>query len=134
MNRIFPKGTEPEQIAQAVFALSRRLDTGKSWQVTLQEYRPRRTDAQNAYLWGVAYPMFLDGHEALRGWTKDDLHQFFLMEHFGEETLEIAGKQYHKPLRRSSRLNKQEFSDYIEFLNQRAAELGLWLPEPGEHT
>jgi hypothetical protein len=131
MNRIFPKGTTPDQIASAVSVMVRWLDPAKSWKVTLEEFRPRRSDAQNAFLWGVVYPSILEGGgEALAGWQKDDLHEFMLGEHFGWETLTLGGKTVHKPVRRSSRLNKQDFSDYLEFLSRRAAELGIVIPEP----
>jgi hypothetical protein len=137
MNRIFPRGTTPDQIATAISVMVRWLDPGKSWKVTLEEFKPRRSDSQNAFLWGVVYPSILEGGgEALAGWQKDDLHEFMLGEHFGWETLTLGGKTVHKPVRRSSRLNKQDFSDYLEFLSRRAAELGIVIPEPsyGEHT
>ena len=137
MNRIFPKGTTPDQIASAISVMVRWLDPGKSWKVTLEEFKPRRSDMQNAFLWGVVYPSILEGGgEALAGWQKDDLHEFMLGEHFGWETLTLGGKTVHKPIRRSSQLNKQDFSDYLEFLSRRAAELGIVIPEPsyGEHT
>jgi len=137
MNRIFPRDTTPDQIATAISVMVRWLDSGKSWKVTLEEFKPRRSDSQNAFLWGVVYPSILEGGgEALAGWQKDDLHEFMLGEHFGWETLSLGGKTVHKPVRRSSRLNKQDFSDYLEFLSRRAAELGIVIPEPtyGEHT
>jgi hypothetical protein len=131
MNRIFPKGTTPDQIASAISVMVRWLDQTKSWKVTLEEFKPRRSDMQNAFLWGVVYPSILEGGgEALAGWQKDDLHEFMLGEHFGWETLTLCGKTVHKPVRRSSRLNKQDFSDYLEFLSRRAAELGIVIPEP----
>jgi hypothetical protein len=131
MNRIFPRGTTPDQIATAISVMVRWLDPGKSWKVTLEEFKPRRSDSQNAFLWGVVYPSILEGGgEALAGWQKDDLHEFMLGEHFGWETLTLGGKTVHKPVRRSSRLNKQDFSDYLEFLSRRAAELGIVIPEP----
>jgi hypothetical protein len=137
MNRIFPRGTTPDQIATAISVMVRWLDQTKSWKVTLEEFKPRRSDSQNAFLWAVVYPSILEGGgEALAGWQKDDLHEFMLGEHFGWETLTLGGKTVHKPVRRSSRLNKQDFSDYLEFLSRRAAELGIVIPEPtyGEHT
>ena len=131
MNRIFPRGTTPDQIATAISVMVRWLDQTKSWKVTLEEFKPRRSDMQNAFLWGVVYPSILEGGgEALAGWQKDDLHEFMLGEHFGWETLTLGGKTVHKPVRRSSRLNKQDFSDYLEFLSRRAAELGIVIPEP----
>lgn len=131
MNRIFPKGTQPDQIAQAVSVLVRGLDFRKSWKVSIEEFRPKRSHQANAYLWGVCYPAILEGGgEMLAGWDKQDLHQFFLMEHFGEETLEVGGRTYSRPFRGSSGLNREEFTEYLEFLSRRAAELGITIPEP----
>jgi hypothetical protein len=131
MNRIFPRGTAPDQIASAISVMVRWLDQTKSWKVTLEEFKPRRSDMQNAFLWGVVYPSILEGGgEALAGWQKDDLHEYMLGEHFGWETITLGGRTVHKPVRRSSRLNKQDFSDYLEFLSRRAAELGIVIPEP----
>jgi len=54
----------------------------------------------------------------MRGWTRDDLHEFFLIDHFGYEVHELFGKKRLKPMRRSSRLNKQEFTDFIAHIQQ----------------
>jgi hypothetical protein len=131
MTRIFPKGTPPDQIAAAVSVLVRGLDQRRSWQVTIQPFRSRRSSAQNAFLYGVVYPAFLEGGgEALGGWSKEDLHEFMLGEWAGWETLSIGGRTVQKPFRRSSSFSKQEFSDYLEFIAVRAAELNIVIPEP----
>ena len=52
------------------------------------------------------------------GWTKDDLHEFFLIDHFGEN-LKLFGKKRLKPMRRSSRLNKMEFADFVHLRTAR---------------
>lgn len=131
MQRIFPKGTQPDQIASAVSVLVRELDPTISWKVVIEAFKPKRTDAQNRFLFGVVYPSILEGGgEALRGWNAQDLHTFFLGEHFGWEVVEGFGKKRHKPLRRSSKLTKQEFSDYLAFIEVRCAEMGIHIPEP----
>lgn len=107
------------------------LPLDKAYRVEVSEYRPRRTDQQNRYLFGVVYPTILEaGGEALGGWTAADLHEHFLGEHFGLESLSFGGRAYEKPIRRSSRLNKQEFSDYVAFVQRQAAGLGIYVPEP----
>lgn len=131
MRRVFPRGTPPEQIAAAVAVLVRDLDLTQSWQVSIERYKPKRSDRQNSFLWAVVYPSFLEGGgEMLAGWSKEDLHEYLLMEHFGSESLKIGGKVHHRPFRRSSGLSKIEFRDYIDFIGQRAAELGIVIPEP----
>lgn len=131
MQRIFPKGTPPEQIAAAAAVLVRELDPSKSWKVTLEEFKPRRSTSQNNFLFGVVYPAVLEGGgEQLRGWSTSDLHEFFLIEAFGSEIIEGFGRKRHKPLRRSSKLTKQEFSDFLALIESRCAELGIQIPEP----
>jgi hypothetical protein len=107
-----------------------QLPPGKPWRLEVSPYRPRRTDEQNRYLWACYGTILEQGGEALGGWTREDLHEHFLGCHFGVEHLTLAGREYEKPTRRSSRLNKQEFSDYIAFIQRRAAELGIYIPDP----
>jgi hypothetical protein len=48
----------------------------------------------------------------------------------GWETLEGFGRKRMRPIKRSSKLNKQEFSDYLLFLETRCADMGIVIPEP----
>lgn len=131
VKRIFPKGSHPEDIAHAVLRMTQQLPTNKAWAVTVEEWKKPRTQQQNRFLWGVAYPAILEGGgEALRGWTRDDLHDYFLGECFGWETLEGFGRKRMRPLKRSSALTKQEFSDYLIFLEAKCADMGIVIPEP----
>ena len=112
-----------------------RLPTDKAWRVAVQELKKSRSGAQNRYLWGVAYPAILEaGGEILGGWTADDLHEYFLGEHFGWETIEGFGRRRMKPLRRSSKLTTMEFSDFVASIQRKAAELGIYVPDPNEET
>lgn len=131
MKRVFPKGTPPEQVIKALTGVITALDRDKSWSIEIVEWRKPRTHQQNAYLWGVVYPSILEaGGEVLAGWQRDDLHEYFLGECFSWETLQGFGRKRMRPLKRSSALNKQEFTDYLEFISQRCAELGIVIPEP----
>jgi hypothetical protein len=131
MRRVIARGTPPDQIANAISNMVSRLDPAQSWQITVEAFKPKRSDQQNAFLWGVVYPSILEGGgEALRGWTTNDLHEYFLIEAFGSEVIEGFGRKRHKPLRRSSKLTKQEFSDYLAIIEAKCAELGIHIPEP----
>ncbi len=126
MRRVIARGTPPDQIANAISNMVSRLDPAQSWQITVEAFKPKRSDQQNAFLWGVVYPSVLEGGgEALRGWTTNDLHEYFLIEAFGSEVIEGFGRKRHKPLRRSSKLTKQEFSDYLAIIEAKCAELGI---------
>ena len=131
MRRVIAKGTPPDQIANAIANMVSRLDPAQSWQISIEAFKPKRSDQQNAFLWGVVYPSILEGGgESLRGWTTTDLHEYFLIEAFGSEVIEGFGKKRHKPLRRSSKLTKQEFSDYLAIIEAKCAELGIHIPDP----
>jgi hypothetical protein len=131
MRRVIARGTPPDQIANAISNMVSRLDPAQSWQITVEAFKPKRSDQQNAFLWGVVYPSVLEGGgESLRGWTTNDLHEYFLIEAWGSEVIEGFGRKRHKPLRRSSKLTKQEFSDYLAIIEAKCAELGIHIPEP----
>lgn len=131
MKRIFAKGTTPEQLANAAIRMVQGLSPDKTWTIEITEWKKPRTNQQNAFLWGVAYPAILEGGgEALAGWTRDDLHEYFLGECFGWETLEGFGRKRTRPLKRSSALTKQEFSEYLMFLENRCMDMGIVIPEP----
>lgn len=101
------------------------------YRVAIEEAKPKRSDPQNRYLWGVVYPAIL-GAGRLDGWSANDLHEYLLGEHFGWELVEGFGRKRQRPVRRSSKLNKQEFSDYVAFIQQRMSEHGIYVPDPNE--
>jgi hypothetical protein len=102
------------------------LDAAKAWEVTVKEKKRTRSEQQNRYLWGVVYATIC---EHLPGWDAEDVHDYFLGEHFGWEVLEGFGKKRIKPIRRSARLNKMEFADYIAFIQRKMAERGVYIPD-----
>ena len=92
----------------------------------------QRSTSQNAYIWGVCYETILEHGLREQGWTAGDLHDYFLGEHFGWETLEAFGRRRMRPIKRSSGLSKTEFTDYIAFIQRKAADLGVYIPDPEE--
>jgi hypothetical protein len=123
-NIILPKGDGNRARATKVIM---SLPTDKPWMVTIEPYQRRRTEQQNRYLWGVCYATMI---QHLPGWRAEDVHEFMLGEHFGWEKLEGLGGIRLRPILGSSRLNKQDFSDHIAFIQQKAAELGIFIPDP----
>ena len=94
--------------------------------------KSRRTNDQNALLWALYSDALKQGGETLGGWTTEDIHEYMLGEYWGWQVCEALGRKRQKPARRSSRLTKMEFSDFVAFVVQRFAEDGivLELPEP----
>lgn len=101
---------------------------GKQIRVEVGQYRKRRSDEQNRALWGVAYRTLSEE----TGNDLNDLHEYFLGEYFGWELIDVLGQQRRRPMRRSSKLNTMEFSDFYAFIQRRAAEFGVYVPDPGE--
>ena len=106
------------------------LEFDKSWLVTIKEIKPTRSLQQNAYLWGVCYTIFLE-ESGLKeqGWTNEDLHDYFLGEHFGWEEKHLLETKIVRPIKRSSKLSITEFADYLDFVIRKAAEHGIVIPD-----
>lgn len=96
--------------------------------------RSRRSNDQNALLWALYDDVIRKGGETLGGWTKDDLHEWALGEHFGWDEHKAFGRTRLKPKRRSSTLTKQEFTDFLDWFVRRMAEFGIVLELPGEEA
>src|SRR4051812_44669950 len=86
-----PKEAELREtvIARAVAQL-RRLPDGKAFVLKVEELRPKRSEQQNRYLWGVCYAELL---KVLPGWDSDDVHEYMLGECFGWEVMEGMGRK-----------------------------------------
>lgn len=125
---ILPKLMSREGTIARIACVLGTLAQETAWCIEVKEHKPRRSDAQNRYLWGVVYPTVLKAGK-LEGWTAEEVHDYCLGEHFGWETVTGLGRRKIRPIRRSSRLNKQEFSDYIAFIQRRMSERGIYIPD-----
>lgn len=131
MKRIFPPKTRTDAIEQSLRLMLKGLDTSIAWQLVLEPFKKPRTNQQLAYLFGVVYATVLEqGGDKLQGFDKNDLHEWFLMEYGGAETIELMGRVKHKPLRRSGKFSAAEFSEFLEFIQRRCADLGIDIPDP----
>ena len=117
-----------------IAAQLRALPQNTAWKVTWKRHESKRTTDQNALLWALYEDIIERGGETMAGWDKEDLHEFFLGERWGWTTLAFAGQRRKKPARRSSRLNKTEFSEFVEFILRFMAEQGVYLTLPSEEA
>lgn len=131
---VLPRMMSRERMIQRIAAVLSGLSMGQAWRIEIAEHQPKRSDNQNRYLWGCVYPTILKASMMLQGWTNEDLHEYFLGEHFGWETLSGFGKKRLRPIRRSSKLSKLEFVDYVDFIQRKAAEFGVYVPNPNEEA
>ncbi len=112
-----------ERVVSELFKL--RCDT--AWAIAAEEKKPLRSDHQNRYLWGVCYREVC---KHLEGFDAEDVHELMLGEWAGWEVVEAFGKKRQRPIRRSSKLNKQEFADFVDFIQRYMAEKGIFIPDP----
>lgn len=125
-----PDLADRSQIAQSVHDFVMCALPGKRLKVTVEVAKKRRSDEQNKYLWAAVYPTILKSHEHLRGWSAEDLHEYMLGEIFGWEVLEGFGRKRMRPIRRSSGMSTIEFNDFVTQIQQRMAEIGIYIPDP----
>ena len=123
-----PEVADRERVADNLRAFVMAALPGKRLKVTVEEAKKRRSDDQNRALWGVAYKTLSDA----TGNDPEDLHTFFLGEHFGWEVVTVMGEKKRRPMRRSSGLSTVEFAEFYNFIQRRAAEAGYYVPDPGE--
>ena len=114
------------RIAANLHAFVMQALPGKQLRVTVDEFRKRRSDEQNRYLWGVCYAALRDA----TGQDVADWHEYMLGEWSGWESYMLFGKQRIRPMRRSKKLSTVEFAEYVAFIQRRAAEHGIYIADP----
>ena len=127
---LLPKLLHREGAIDRVLNVLMTLPMDKAWRVEVKEAKSTRSEKQNNTLWWIYQTILEMGGEPMGGWTKDDLHEFFLCSHFGTEVHEVFGKKRQVPRRRSSKLGKLEFAQYVDFIYRFMAEQGVVLPDP----
>ena len=123
----------PRELLDWCYEVSRQMTPEKPHVVTIERKRNTRTLEQNAYLWGVVYKTLSDQFFAEHGWDKDDIHDYFLGECFGWQKLSGVSRPRVKPVHSSKNLPKQDFSDYIAFIQRWAAQNGIVIPDLSAH-
>jgi hypothetical protein len=122
---VLPKASREEAIDRLACWLATCLPN-KLVQVTVQQLRSTRSQRQNRYLWGVCYREL----EKQTGQEAEDWHEYFLGEWSGWDRVEMFGRHKLKPRSRSSKLSVADFAEYVSFIQRRAAEYGVYIPDP----
>ena len=129
---VLPKLMPRERAIERIALVLSGLDLGKAWRIEWTEHKPRRSEQQNRYLWSIYGHILKVGGEEMRGWTKDDLHTFFLGEFSGWDKRVLFGRTRLVPVRRSSRMNKQDFTDFVDSISSFMAQRGVYVPTPDD--
>lgn len=123
-----------ESVLRRALDFLQRLPDTKSWRIEVTMHRKTRTTEQNAALWGVAYPALSEA----TGQPVNDWHEYMLGEYFGWVEYSLFGKRKLRPARTTttgfngedSKLSTVEFADFYDFIQRRAAENGICVPDP----
>jgi NinB protein len=123
-------GKERGSAMNRIAAFLSRLPKDRDFKVEISEQKARRTLSQNALLWALYGDILKKGGETMAGWETSELHDYFLIEHYGSEKVQMFGRLKLRPLKRSSGLSKTEFSDHVDFVVRSMAEQGVVLRLP----
>lgn len=126
--RLMDRTRQIAHIARVLASLP--LDSG--WTLEVKKTVTRRSHAQNRLLWSLYEQILERGGEGMAGWEKEDLHDFFLIQHFGHEVREMFGRKRLVPLQRSSKLDKQQFADLVDHIVRFMASQGVCLDMPAD--
>lgn len=107
----------------------RHLSLDPPWVMRLEEYSPRRSLDQNAFLHAVPLRILADE----TGHSIEDIKEYLLGEAFGWQDSAVFGTKVQRPVKRSSQLTTKEFSWFLDWIESWAVQtLGIQVPRPGE--
>ena len=103
------------------------------YRVSIVRIGKKRTDPQNRYLWGVVYPLLLNGLNAL-GWdftTDEQFHEYCKARFCPDPVMNYTTGEVVNLPSSTAKMTVEEFQAYIQKLGQFAQEdLGFVLPDP----
>lgn len=117
-----------------LLALLNALDPSKPWLVSVERFVKKRTNLQNAALWGCAYKALKES----TGNDPEDLHEYFCGEYWGWDVFDVMGRKKKKPKRttttgydgKSDVISTVDLSAFYDFIQQRSAQNGYDVPAP----
>jgi hypothetical protein len=137
---VLPRGDRKRALPLAISMLE-NLDEEAAWKVTVEPVKNVRTISQNAYLWGVCYPMMSERS----GYETAELHEYLLGEFYGWVEKRVPKKPSNPkgtesvPRRSTTKdeageravLTTTEFAAFVDFVQRLAAEkMMLVIPDP----
>lgn len=113
--------------SEAVRRIMRGFKRGKVL-ATFKAYRPSRSSAQNRYWHGVVVPAFVDRC----GYTFTEAKDALALELIPREVVDVKTGEVKTVPGHTSDLNTKEFNELIERAQRLGAEMGIYIPDPGE--
>jgi hypothetical protein len=129
-------GPERPGVTQRAHDFIDRLPANKSWVVSIEPFVKRRSKKQRCSLFGVAYGAIMEAMGLRGAAEKDDLHEFMCGEYFG--WTEATPLKRARPVRTTTtneagerdEISTLKALDMYAFIQQRAAENGIDVPDP----
>lgn len=96
----------------------------------------KRSNPQNRYYWGLVIPLVKNGIKEMgTELTSEETHEFLKAKFNTSELVNEATGQTEYLPRSTTILTKLAFSEYIQKIQQFAAEfLNIFIPDPGEQV
>lgn len=111
-----------------------RFFEGQAVTVTIDTRSDDRTEQQNKYLWGVIYPELRDGYRELGYDVNTEQVHGMVGEMFLKRPIFQNGEIVKHYIHSTAKLNKTEFSFFVEQLMRHGAEdLGIAISPPQKH-
>lgn len=123
---ILRKDTERTAIVDRIASQLRALPQTRAWSVTVAQYHAKRSDQQNAYLWGVVYKTISDA----TGYSSDEIHELLGKLFLPDGEIRIGGTVMRRR-KSTATLSKMEFAEYVDrVIAWAASEGGIVIPAP----
>jgi hypothetical protein len=95
---------------------------------SMKVHRETRSNAQNRFWHGVVVPAFVDHC----GYTFAEAKDALALELLPKEVVDVKTGEVKTVPGHTSDLNTKEFNELIERAQQLGAEMGIYIPDPGE--
>lgn len=137
---ILPRLVDRSRVIARFTTVLQSLPVDRAWRVEVIEHKPKRSDQQNRYLNGVCYAAI----SAATGYERDDVSEFLCGAYWGWRDKKVPKTPRNPdgvesvPVRTTTTdengkravLNKQDFADYVAFVQRFAASKGIFIPDP----
>lgn len=105
--------------------------------ITIAKKSKKRSNEQNAYLWGVVYPIVKNGLKdaGYNNVSTEQVHELLKSMFIKEDLVSESTGEVMTIVGRSSELTTSQFMEYLEDIKQFAAEqLNCYIPDPNEQS
>lgn len=102
-----------------------RAFNNKRVEITIQKLKSSRSAMQNRYYW-----LLLGILSKEIGYTSEEVHDMVKYKFLKEEI--VIGNETEITVKSTTKLGKDDFSNYIEQIKEWASHLNIYLPDAGE--